>query len=141
MKKKLEVLQALKTVYKNNRSLCSRETGIARPVICNWIKESEKFSLISESRHQSVKRVRHSHDQESKTKRAKFPGMESQLREWIKTQRQQCLAVDTTLVIEQGKLIFEKMKEEDPAYADQQFLGTKSGKRQRASYEKVCQWV
>ena len=51
--------------------------------------------------------------------------MESQLRVWIKTQRQQGLGVDTTLVIEQGKLIFEKMKEEDPAYADQQFLGSK----------------
>lgn len=119
----LEVLEALRSVYNNNRSLCSRETGIPRTLIVDWIKESEKFSLVSSDRHQTVKRVRHMLDQEAK--RAKYPDMEGELWDWIKGQRMEGLAVDTALVMEQGRKIFERKKEEDPVYADQTFIASK----------------
>lgn len=123
--KKTETLQLLKTKYNDNRSLCARETGVPRTVLIDWIKESEKFTLVSESRLQSVKRVRHALDPESKAKRGKFSEMEVQLVQWIKEQRAQGLTVDTTLIMMEGKAIFDSLKEKDASLADASFLASK----------------
>lgn len=126
VEKKLLTIADLRTKYNNNRSLCAKETGIPRPVIIRWIKEADKFDVVAASRQQSVKRVRHVVDPDQRKKYAKFPDMEDELSDWIKKQRKEGHAVDTAIVIEKGKEIYEKMKSEKPdACGETSFLASK----------------
>ena len=113
VKKKMQILEDLRVKYNGIKSMCSKSEGIPRPTLILWIKEAEKFKLVSSSRVESVKRVRHMLDPEEKNKRAKFPEVESKLMERIKEQRAKGLTVSCTILQMEGKRIFDQLHASD----------------------------
>lgn len=120
IRKKLQVLEDLRIKYGGNKSMCSKGEGIPRPTLISWCKEQERFTCVSSSRQESVKRVRHVLDPEEKKKRAKFPDLEAKLMEWIREQRAKGLTVNCAIIQIEAKKLFDQIQH-DPSVPQPSF--------------------